>query len=129
MIKEIITFFKYLKYQNSFMFKDFNCELNCTTLNPIFCYKCYKCRIVNSKIKIKLKDFDHIHCPQCNYPVYKKDFDELPDEVENILLGMDEKKCKKILNISGIEKLLETYNKDKPLTTKVVDGLLNKAGQ
>jgi len=32
---------------------------------------------------------DHIHCPNCSYPIYKKDFDEVPDEINALLNGSE----------------------------------------
>jgi len=39
---------------------------------------------------VRIDTPDHIHCPNCNYPICKKDFDEMPGEATDLLMGKEE---------------------------------------
>ena len=52
-------------------------------------------------------ELEHIHCPKCGNPIYKSDFDEVPNEVVELLapnVKVDEKH--KLLNLDELNELM-----------------------
>ena len=56
----------------------------------IFLEKTFNGKYFNEEVEFAsrlegIKDIGHIHCPQCGLPIYRKDFDEVPDEIADLL--------------------------------------------